>query len=47
MIANVGLSVYLMVDLLVLRDVRLLLGSMASQSPSLISTIWVLRVHKC
>ena len=42
MIANVELSVDLMMDAVVPKDVRLSLGLMASQNPSLISIIWVL-----
>ena len=42
MIANVRLSIDLMVDAMVPTDVRLLSGSMASQSTFLMSTIWVL-----
>ena len=42
MIANVGLSVDLVMDAMVPGYVRLLSGLMASQSPSLMSTIWVL-----
>ena len=42
MIANVRLLVDLVVDVAVPGDVRLLLGLMAPQSSSLMSTIWVL-----
>ena len=42
MIANVRLSIDLMVDAMIPRDVRLLLGSMASQSTFLMSIIWAL-----
>ena len=42
MIANVGLSIDLMVDAVVLGDAKLSSDLMASQNPSLISTIWVL-----
>ena len=42
MIANVELLVDLVVDAVVSEDMRLLLGLMAFQSLSLMSTIWVL-----
>ena len=42
MIANVRPSVDLVMDAVVPGDVRLLLGLMGSQSPFLISIIWVL-----
>ena len=44
MIANVEPSIDLMMNAVVPGDVRLLLGLMASQSPFLMSIIWVLMV---